>query len=362
MLSGYYYHYIFLIIVSFVTIVTVHYYMSLDDLRKEKTKIPAFILLIIIVFFVGLRPIDNVFVDMFDASIIMDLRQGQDFLFNWDTDNIIHDNIFNYWCHKEYPKAPYFLIYSFIYFVGIYISIRKLFPENLLMAFVIYLGAFSTFSYGTNGIKAGAAASIFLIAIAYKEKWYISIPFLIISLGFHHSMTLPISAFIIASLFHNRKFFLAFWVICLVLAALHITYFQELFAGLTDEHGAEYLDLSDKGIAEKVKYVSGFRIDFILYSAVPIFLGYHLAEKHQIKSLFFDFLWCVYVLCNGVWLLCSYASYTNRIAYLSWLLYPIVLAYPFLAIIWKEDQYKYVKFLAWGHLGFTLFMTFVYYG
>lgn len=359
MLPAHLYQYFYLAVIVIITFFCTSSLLSIDVLRKEKPKFFAFIVLIFFILFIGFRPIDKAFIDMSDMSFVMGLRQGQDFTFDWNAENLIHDNLYNYWCAKEFPQGYYFFIYSAIYFSGIYIAARKLFPENLLLAFVIYLAAFSTFSYGTNGIKAGVAASLFLIAVAYREKLLIAIPFLLLSLGFHHSMVLPIGAFAIAYFFHNRKYFLAFWFVCLILSAFHVTYFQELFAGYTDEHGAEYLEILEE--REEVETATGFRIDFILYSAIPMFLGFFLAEKKNIKSPMFDFIWCVYTFCNGIWLLCTYASFTNRIAYLSWSLYPILLAFPFLAILWDREQHKYVKYMAWGHLGFTLFMNLIYY-
>lgn len=359
MLPAYLYQYTYLLVITTVSILCLLYYRSTDDLRHKKSILPAILLLIFMIFFIGLRPIDLEFIDMFDMSFIMDLRKGQDFVFDWDADNLIYDNLYNYWCAKEYSKEYFFLIFSAIYFGGIFIATRKLFKLNTLLVFLIYLGAFSTFSFGTNGIKAGAAASLFLVAVAYRKNIFIAIPFMLLSLGVHHSMTLPIGAFIIAYFFKDRRYYLAFWFICLFLSAFHVTYFQELLSGYTDEQGASYLEIVDP---EKnvFKGATGFRLDFILYSAVPIFLGYYFFIKKELSSATFDFIWCLYVLCNGVWLLCTYASYTNRIAYLSWCIYPFVLAYPFVNFAWSDRQEVYLKRCVFLHLGFTIFMNTIY--
>lgn len=55
-----------------------------------------------------------------------------------------------------------------------------------------------------------------------------------------------------------------------------------------------------------------------------------------------------------------YSDYTNRIAYLSWFMYPIVLIYPFLNEEWEGPQYKYFQWVAYGHMAFNLFMAFIY--
>lgn len=61
-----------------------------------------------------------------------------------------------------FPDATFFFgLIAAIYFIGMFVACRKLFPSNTLIVFLVCLAAFSTFSYGTNGIKAGAAASLF---------------------------------------------------------------------------------------------------------------------------------------------------------------------------------------------------------
>lgn len=359
MLPAHLYQYFYLFIVTIATIACVSEYKSVDSLRHKKSLVPPLLLLIFMIFFIGLRPINEVFVDMYDYAHIMDLRKGDAFVLDIHAENLIYDNLQAYWVSKKWPYGPFFLMFSIIYFSGIFFATRKLFKLNTLLVFLVYLAALSTFSFGTNGIKAGAAASLFLVAVAYRKKLFISIPFLLLSLGFHHSMTLPIGAFIIAYFFHDRRYYLAFWIVCLALSALHVTYFQELLSGYTDERGAEYLQIVDPD-NERSTGATGFRPDFILYSAIPIFIGYHISKKYEFESKMFDFIWCIYVLCNGVWLLCTYAYYTNRIAYLSWCIYPFVLIYPFINFAWSDVQNVYLKRCVYIHLGFTIFMSVIF--
>jgi hypothetical protein len=236
-----------------------------------------------------------------------------------------------------------------------YLACCKLFPKDSLYAFVIYLGAFSTFSYATNGIKAGAAASIFLCALAYKDQKIKALFFLLLSLGFHHSMILPIAAYIACLCYKNSRVYFGFWVLCILISAAHITIFQELFGSMSDENGAAYLSTDDDG------YRSGFRPDFIFYSSFPVLVGYYAIFKHKYSSKFYKFLFNTYLLTNSVWMLCMYASFTNRIAYLSWLMLPIVLIYPFFDKEFVSNQYQKLNKVAVWHLMFTILMQVVYY-
>ena len=55
------------------------------------------------------------------------------------------------------------------------------------------------------------------------------------------------------------------------------------------------------------------------------------------------------------------SSFSNRFAYLSWFIYPVVMAYPLLRMnIWK-DQDRKTALILFFYSGFTFFMFFVYY-
>lgn len=351
-----YYYDIYLLIVSILTFFTVSQYNSTVLTNVNRTfvskNLAAIVVTVLLVLIIGFRPLHVAFVDMLNYNTMYIYYYGETFEFSRDVDNILFDNWFVYMASSMVPIEYFFLSCALVYFVSIYIACRKLFPKDTLLALVVYLAAFSTFSYGTNGIKAGMAASVFLVAIAYNEKRWISLALALLTLGIHHSMLLVIVAYIIVMFVRDPKWYFLIWVIAFFIAALHITYFQVLFAGFTDEHGAGYL-LGDEH--------SGFRIDFIIYSVVPVILGYIILYEFKVKSETYNLLLSLYMLANSVWMLCMYSNFTNRISYLSWFMYPIVLLYPFVNIVWSKYQSRYLNYAVYGHLGFTLFMHFVYY-
>ncbi len=357
MIPDFLYQYIYLIVILILTVFVCERYrdVPLDtvEIRYPKTEIIFLLLLVVII---GYRPLTRVFVDSMWYVEVFPYYHMKDFAFSWNTNNLIFDNFQAYLFSKGASVNFFFFIIAAIYFGLMYLACRKMFPQHSYLAFLVYLGAFSTFSYGTNGIKAGAAASAFLIAIAYRENRWLSVMFLLLSIGLHHSMMAPIAVYIIASIAKKPNYFLYLWIVTLIIAAFHITFFQELFAGITDEQGAGYLI-----VKQGERAVSGFRPDFILYSAVPIFIGYHIMNQCDEDNEEFNFIWNVYTGTNAIFLLCTYGSYINRIAYLSWLLYPIVLIYPFINVNWNDKQYYYLRYVVYGHLGFTLFMNFIYY-
>lgn len=323
-----------------------------EDRRTAYRKF-SIVLALGLILFIGFRPISRVFVDMITYDFTYSQLMGESFYFDSEVDNLFYDNWFAYMASLNVPVRVFFVVVAFVYFGMMWFACNKLFPRDTIIAFLTCLAAFSTFSYATNGIKAGMATSIFLVALAYNEKTLISILLAIFTYGMHHSMALVITAYLVTYCIRNPKYYFVVWVVAFCIAALRITYFQYLFANFTDEHGAEYL-LSTEN--------SGFRLDFIIYSAVPVIVGYILIFKYKIASKTYNLLLSLYMLTNSLWMLCMYSSFTNRISYLSWFLYPIVLLYPFLNLYWSNRQAVYLRYVVWGHLVFTLFMNIIYYG
>lgn len=361
MIPAAYYHYIYLFIVTLMTFYAMSFYGRLGKRLNSKNSslIVSLLLLAFLIYFIGTRPVSGkYFVDMANYYRSYEMLTGEHFWFDPEAENLIWDNFFVWMASKSVPFTTWLMIVATAYFGLMFFACFKLFQKDVLLAFVMYLGAFSTFSYGTNGMKAGVAASLFLVAITYRDKLWISIPIVLLSYGFHHSMTLVIAAYFMALLFKNPKYYFWGWIACVVIAALHISYFQVLFAGFTDERGAEYLLATDATSEAHI----GFRPDFILYSAVPVYIGYQILNKYTFQSVNYSFLLRLYLITNSLWMLCMYAEFNNRIAYLSWFIYPFVLLYPFISREKNQLQGKYLRKVVYGHLGFTLFMVIVYYG
>lgn len=357
------YKYIYFILITILTLVVYSKYSSYGSspmYREEWNKGSAVLLVIVLILFIGFRPPSGkYFVDMSNyITHYIYLYEGVPFHFDTSVENIIFDNLFMWWGAVRLGYTSFFVLVSAIYFGVSYVGISRLFPNNTFAAYIVFLAAFSTFSYCTNGIKAGAAAAMFIWALSYRDNLWVCIPLVLITYGFHHSMQVPICAFFLTLLFKNPKYYFGGWVFCLLLAAAHVTFFQNIFAGMTDDHGAEYLtEVEGQEVA-----IGGFRIDFILYSMVPILIGYFAIFKKGIESKIYNTLLYTYITSNAVWLLCIYANFTNRIAYLSWCIYPIVLIYPFLNENWGEDRYRTFAKVMGYHLCFTLFMECIYYG
>lgn len=352
---------IFLLLVTICSIIVIGNYNKTLRLNYCDNQNIALGLALFLTVFVGLRPVHPVFADMVGYAQSYDYYSKFAWALDFYCENLLFDNLTTFLASSGVSKDLYFLLLAALYFIGTYIACRKLFPSNTFVAYLVFLAAFSTFSYATNGMKAGVAGALFLCGVAYKESSkLLSFVLVIASYGFHHSMSLCVLAYVAVFLYQKPKWYFCFWLFCLVMSIAHVSFFQVLFMQYSDAKGATYLD---SGNMAGWDGRTGFRADFALYSAMPVLVGYYAIYKKKILSQGYNMLLCLYLLTNGVWLLCMYAGFTNRIAYLSWFMYPMVLIYPYLQneCIWQGRRYKVFATVISLHLCFTIFMYTIYY-
>lgn len=110
-------------------------------------------------------------------------------------------------------------------------------------------------------------------------------------------------------------------------------------------------------LAENPK-AGSFRFDFLLYSAMPVLMFWYVTVKRNFKDRTYNLIAITYILANSFWVIIIRASQSNRFAYLSWFIYPLVIAYPLLHFnIWKnQDQKAAIILLLYAGFTFTMFL------
>lgn len=244
-------------------------------------------------------------------------------------------------------------------------GIMRLFGKNTWGAFLFFVGAFSFFSYGTNGIRNGLATSIVILAFSFlmaDRPWekIIGLFWCWLAISIHKSTLLPSVCMVFSLFVRNPKFSVGFWVASILLYLVAGSAIGNLFASMGfDDRMTGYMQNAEE-YAEH--YKSGFRIDFLIYSAMPIWLGYEVLVKRRIQSKYFPVLFNTYIFANSFWVVVMGVAFSNRFAYLSWFMYPLVLAYPCLKLnVWGNRQSEIAAKIMLAHIGFTLVMAFIYY-
>ena len=272
-------------------------------------------------------------------------------------------------CTRFTTATGWFIIMALCYYMSTLWAARRLFANNSYAAMLTFFVAFSTFSYATNGIRNGIACSFLLLAFSYivipgKTNLIKALVIGFIATQFHASVTLPALCCLTTVFIPKiRNIHLAVYVwlgaivVYFVVGNTVSSFFQNL--GFDDRLG-DYIADSER-YATTAK--SGFRIDFLIYSAMPVCMAWYSAVKHKTTDRTYNILACTYIYANAVWILLMNAAFSNRFAYLSWFMFPFVLIYPALKFnIWSKNQGSKTSTIIMLNCLFTVFMDFIYYG
>jgi hypothetical protein len=287
-----------------------------------------------LIFYIGLRPISYYFGDMGTYAKYFDsYRNGytgsfeQDPGFDWfmkNTSSFLSVELF-------------FLVLAFIYVFAHYWSSKRLFKDNWHYAFLIFIASLSFWSYGTNGLRNGLAAALVLLAFSFEKKKAIGIALAIVAVSFHRSMLLPVLAYALTFVNNNSKYYFALWLICIPASLIFGGTFEFFFSSLGfDDSRLSYL--TEGNVNDDNFNSTGFRWDFLLYSASAVFAGYYFVIKKQYLDAWYQRLLNVYLFSNGFWILVIRANFSNRFAYLSWFMMGLVIVYPFLKGNFMKEQ------------------------
>lgn len=364
------YSYIYTLLICLLCFVTaIGYTFTKGQLifKKRTTyDINAILLALFVIMFLGPRPVHPAFVDtgyyVFGYINKINSYASIDLSTEWLWNN------FEFFC-KSLGLSPqeFLLVVEFFYVGSMFAVCWRLMPNNKWVALLFFLSAFSFYGYGINGIRNGMACHIVLLGISFlrdRGYWYI-LAFLLffIAYSIHRSTLVPIVCAVVSFfLKESTNPALVFWFVCIVLSSLLGNFFNNIIQSFDlFENKLDYF--SDASFSDVASFShTGFRWDFLIYSAMPVYMIWYVTHKRNFLDHMYNIIANTYLLANSFWILVIRASYSNRFAYLSWFLYPLVIAYPLIRMNIWEKQDTNTAVILFLYAGFTLFMNVVYYG
>ena len=262
-------------------------------------------------------------------------------------------------CAQIVSYKTWFFLTALIYVGNYCIAACRLSKDYAYILILMMLCCFQFYSYGQNTIRAGLAGSFIILAVTYFQKPHLMALFAMIGYLIHGSMIVPIAAMICAYFYRNSKVYFYLWLLIIVVSYFWGSGFEKLFQGLTDDQRTGYLAVD----AAKTRYKVGFRWDFLLYSSLPVMMGYFYIYKLRFESVFYHFVYNTYLVANSFWVLVIRANFTDRFAYLSWFLFPILLFYPLITQqLYRSvsEQRSKIFLVMCIEFGFTYFMYWMY--
>jgi hypothetical protein len=286
----YYYTILFLVFFAVLKLLTNDYVIH----SPKKKEYGSLLLLLATILYMGLRPISGIyFGDMGNYGRIFesyvdgvspDFSRG-DILWTF----------FMKFCSGIMTVDFFFLLCAALYITPLFIASKKWLGVNSYCLFLMFLASFSFWAYGTNGIRNGIATSIFVLALSLYKKKYFRYLLLIIAYFTHESLIIPITAFILTLFFKNPKHYLLGWLVAIPLSLLLGGSLESFFGSLGFGGDRSSAYLLDDQYADDFSS-TGFRWDFVIYSASAIFAGYYFIIKQNFKDPIYIQLFNIYIL------------------------------------------------------------------
>ena len=266
---------IFLTLISMLCVGYSLRYVSSSDYHLQLQSggwLVPFVLSVVLVFWLGLRPVSYVFGDTVNYAAEYERLQPGIISMDWSREWIWQ------WLMHGCKAAGlsvniFFLIVEAGYILTAFWAVRRFFPTNPLIGMLFVFSSLMFFTFGTNGLRNGLACHIVLLAISYlyDAKYVVGVLLCLLAFGIHRSVILPIAASVGGMFLAKQpKWALYFWFASIAISLVAGGAVTNFFASLGfDDRMTDYT-LGDNDMGQFSR--TGFRWDFLIYSAFPVLL------------------------------------------------------------------------------------------
>ena len=323
---------------------------------KKSNDIGIFVLCLFLALFIGLRPEHAVFGDTWVYKIEYNTPDSDTFDSDWLY------AVLEKLSYRVFSWEVFCVFIALVYVFFMFFACKRLNTSSTTLLMIFCLGGNFFWGVAVNGLRKGMACSVLVLAITYlignKPKWPVFILLSIIATGLHKSVLLPFACALFVFFYRKPKVMFYFWFFSIIISLVAGSTMETLLSGLlADDRMDSYLSMETKSEYADMFSSTGFRWDFLLYSFMPIFLGWYVIFKRKIIDWNYYILLGTYIYANSFWVMVIRATNSNRFAYLSWFIYPIVLAYPLLKHpVFKENHNFKTSLVLVAHFSFTFVM------
>lgn len=318
-----------------------------------------------IALYMGTRPLSSAFGDMrtYAEAYYKTIAPGAcnitdysgDWLFTW---------LMKFCGNLQFDYHDFCLMVDLLYLGFTLLGCYRLSRNHSLIILLFVVSAFSFFSYGTNGVRNGLACSIVILALSFvsgnNRDRIIAAILCFAAYSIHHSVALPALAMFVSYYFiRGPKWCIAFWFMSIIISIVAGDDMETFFSGLGfDDRLSGYISNAENEKLMTRFSHTGFRWDLLLYSFMPIWLGWYVVMRRKITDRKYIVLLNTYILSNAFWVMVIRASFSNRFAYLSWFMYGLVLAYPLIKINVFRRQGVTTGLILMAQILFTIVMMY----
>lgn len=334
-------------------------------LEKDTTKLNAnlgFAYIIVLILYMGLRPISSVFGDTvnYAAGFRKMAASGEPFQLKFQGEWVYYSLMQLF--AKFSNIHAFYLLCATVYVGSLALAMKRIFNSYYFIPLLVVMSMFTFWTYGVNGIRNGMGASLFILAMTYVENLPVAIILSLLGCGVHQSTWLMVAAAAVAWFIKDNRYYLAGWLLCVVVSYYWGGPIQEFFSQYAvfgnDTRMAGYLS-GDNQIGEIVQMEMKFHWDFLIYSSMGVAVGYYFIFVRKFEDEYYHWIYNIYLLTNALWVLVIRSTYSNRLAQISWFVLPLVLIYPFMKKRFWENHEKMLAFALVAFYAFSLYYNIV---
>lgn len=324
----------------------------------------GFIIAVVLILYMGLRPVSGAFGDTVNyAAQFRDIQAGiRKVEWTWSGEWLF--NSLMEFTARYGSIHHLFFTCAFVYVSSFWLAMRRIFKSYYYIPFLVIICMFTFWSYGVNGVRNGVGASLFILAMTYVNNVPLMLTLCFCAIGFHTSVYLMIAAAALAWFVKNSYYYLAAWVLCVIVSYTAGYTIQNFLAalpiGIGDDRFAGYLTYTEEQMRMDGLVVSTrFRWDFIAYGALGVGIGYYFIFVRKFQDEYYHWIYNTFLALNAFWILIIRASYSNRFAQISWFIMPLVLIYPFMKQRFWLNHEKMLGYALLLFYAYTFYENFV---
>lgn len=356
-----YYYYVYWFVVMLMTVKQfniINKYPKCAVIERSFDYQPLLLFSVFFIIFYGLRPVHTGLMgDTVNYANTYELLQNFG-VFNMEGgDEIGSDWLFysiQRFCAQTMDVHLWFMLMMCCYIIPMYKGCKQIDIKHGALLMLFCIGSFEFYAFAVNGVRNGIACSIVILAVAAlcKKKVVVAAILCFIATGFHKSAALPAAALFFTFFVRNPKYMFIVWLGAIGVSLAVGSQIDAMLSAMSyDQRLADNLQ-NDDADGQVMEHL--FRWDFLFYSSMPIILAAYTIFKRKLYDKTYLLLLGTYMYANSFWVLAIRGIFSNRIAYLSWFIYPIVLAYPLLNFeVFKKSHSEKTALILLGHFGFT---------
>ena len=194
-----------------------------------------FLVSIILVFWLGYRPVSGVFGDTvnyaFSYSTILpsaDIHPSLESEWMWFALMVICK-----WIGCDING--FFTVIEAGYILSVLWAVKRFMPTNPVLGILFVFTSLMFFTFGTNGLRNGLACHFILLAMSFffADKYLPGALFCILAFGIHRSVMLPIAGMFVGRfVLTNLKYAIYFWFVSILLSLTFGNTFIDFFPTL----------------------------------------------------------------------------------------------------------------------------------